>query len=116
MIEAARRGRDKNGVLPWSVIQSKCAMASQLGHSLHVVTSSSRGSSDQPISFLKLRRDMALSVAETLCATGERWYKLRLLYGCRVSRCVLAVRRLAGKQQDFGSIRFGFPFSSLQKL
>ena len=32
-----------------------------------------------------------------------------------VSRCSLAVRRLAGKQKDFGSIRFGSTFSSLQK-
>ena len=30
-----------------------------------------------------------------------------------VSRCGLAVRRLAGKQEDLGSIRFGSPFSSL---
>ena len=29
-----------------------------------------------------------------------------------VSRCGLAVRRLAGKQKDLGSIRFGSPFSS----
>ena len=33
-----------------------------------------------------------------------------------VSRCGLAIRRLAGKQKDLGSIRFGSPFSSLQKL
>ena len=33
-----------------------------------------------------------------------------------VSRCGLAVRRLAGKQKDLGSIRFGSPFSSLKKL
>ena len=33
-----------------------------------------------------------------------------------MSRCGLAVRRLAGKQKDFGSIRFGSPFSSLLKL
>ena len=32
-----------------------------------------------------------------------------------VSRCGLAVRRLAGKQKDLGSIRFGSPFSSFQK-
>ena len=32
-----------------------------------------------------------------------------------VSRCGLAVRRLAGKQKDLGSIRFGSPFSSLRK-
>ena len=63
MIEAARRGRDKNGVL-------QCAMVTQMGHSRNVVTSSSRGSSNQPISFLKLRRDMALCVVEALCATG----------------------------------------------
>ena len=31
-----------------------------------------------------------------------------------VSRCGPVVRRLAGKQKDLGSIRFGFPFSSLQ--
>ena len=29
-----------------------------------------------------------------------------------VSRCGLAVRRLAGKQKDLGSIRLGYPFSS----
>ena len=33
-----------------------------------------------------------------------------------VSRCGLVVRRLAGKQKGLGSIRFGSPFSSLQKL
>ena len=33
-----------------------------------------------------------------------------------VSRFGLALRRLAGKQKDLGSIRFGSPFSSLQKL
>ena len=33
-----------------------------------------------------------------------------------VSRCGLAVRRLASKQKDLGSIRFGSPFSSLQKI
>ena len=32
-----------------------------------------------------------------------------------VSRCGLAVRRLAGKQKDLGSIRFGSPSSSLKK-
>ena len=37
---------------------------------------------------------------------------------CRtiVNRCGLAVRRSAGKQKGLGSIRFGSPFSSLQKL
>ena len=63
MIEAARRGRDKNGVM-------QCAMVSQLGHSLNVVTSSSRGSSNQPVGFLKLHRDMALRVAQALCSMG----------------------------------------------
>ena len=33
-----------------------------------------------------------------------------------VSRCGLVVRRLAGKQKDLRSIRFGSPFSSLQKV
>ena len=33
-----------------------------------------------------------------------------------VSWCGLTVRRLAVKQKDLGSIRFGSPFSSLQKL
>ena len=33
-----------------------------------------------------------------------------------VSRCGLAVRRLAGKQKDLGSICFNSPLSSLQKL
>ena len=33
-----------------------------------------------------------------------------------VSRCGLAVRRLAGQQKDLASIRCGSPFSSLQKI
>ena len=33
-----------------------------------------------------------------------------------VSRCGLAVWRLAGKQKDLGSIRFGSPFSSIKKI
>ena len=33
-----------------------------------------------------------------------------------VSWCGLTVRRLAVKQKDLGSIRFGSPFSSLQKV
>ena len=33
-----------------------------------------------------------------------------------VSQYGLAVRHLAGKQKDLGSIRFGSPFSSVQKL
>ena len=37
-------------------------------------------------------------------------------YICVVSRCGLAVRRLAGKQKDLGSIGLGSPFSFLQKL
>ena len=47
-----------------------CAVVSQLGHSLHVVTSSLHGSSNQPNNFLKLRRDMAFHMEEVLCATG----------------------------------------------
>ena len=39
-----------------------------------------------------------------------------LLLAPPVSRCGLAVRRLAGEQKDLGSVRFGSPFSSLQKL
>ena len=35
---------------------------------------------------------------------------------CVLSRCGLVVRRLAGKQKDLGSIRFGSRFPSLQKL
>ena len=42
--------------------------------------------------------------------------KPRFPYGFPVSRCGLAARRLAGKQKDLGSIRFGSHFSSLQKL
>ena len=61
MIEAARR--DKNGML-------QCAVVSQLGHSLGVVMSVWRESSNQPIGFLKLCRDIALRVAEVLCAMG----------------------------------------------
>ena len=49
----------------------QCAMVSQLGHSLCVVMSSSLGSSNKPISFFKLCRDMALHMAEVLCAMGE---------------------------------------------
>ena len=48
----------------------QCARVSQLDHSLTVVTSSPRENSKQPISFLKLRRDMALRVEEALCGTG----------------------------------------------
>ena len=33
-----------------------------------------------------------------------------------VNRCGLAVKHLAGKQKDLGSICFGSPFSSHQKL
>ena len=33
-----------------------------------------------------------------------------------VSRCDLAIRCLDGKQKDLGLVRFGSPFSSLQKL
>ena len=64
MIEAARRGRDKNGML-------QCAMVSQLGHSLNVVTSSSRWSSNQPVSFLKLRRDMLYAWQKRTAPWGE---------------------------------------------
>ena len=64
MIEAARRGRDKNGVL-------QCAMVSQLGHSLNVETSSSRESSNQPTSFLKLRRDMLYAWQKRTAPWGE---------------------------------------------
>ena len=60
MIAAARQ--DKNCML-------QCAMVSHLGHSLCVVMSSWDGSSNQPISFLKLCRDIALCVAEVLCTT-----------------------------------------------
>ena len=42
-----------------------------------------------------------------------KWSTLSVIF---VSRCGLAVRRLAGKQKDLGSIRFGSPFSSLQKI
>ena len=63
MIEAAMQGQDKNGML-------QCAKVSQLGHLLHVVTSSSRRISNQPISLLKHCRDMALHVAEALCTMG----------------------------------------------
>ena len=56
-------------------------------------------------------------------AAQSRWRHLFhvLLIVCpldqeHVSRCGLAVRRLAGKQKDLGSIRFGSPFSSLQQI
>ena len=46
-----------------------------------------------------------------------RWYKLMhqiavILLMAAVSRCLPAVRRLAGKQKDLGSIHFGSPLSS----
>ena len=47
----------------------QCAMVSQLGCALCVVMSVIHGSSNQPISFLKLCRDIALCVAEVLCTT-----------------------------------------------
>ena len=60
-------------------------------------------------------RDLTIRVPRTV------WYapfihKQFPRLGSIVSRCGLAVRRLAGKQKDLGSIRFGSPFSSLQKL
>ena len=39
-------------------------------------------------------------------------YETFSLYLRSASRCGLALRRYAGKHKDFGSIRFGFPFSS----
>ena len=47
---------------------------------------------------------------------GERQKDRGLSKKDNLSRCGLVVRRLAGKQKDLGSIRFGSPFSSLQKL
>ena len=49
------------------------------------------------------------TVQETI--TNQPWQP-----SSHLSRCGLAVRRLAGKQKDLGSIRLGSPFSSLQKL
>ena len=49
-------------------------------------------------------------------STGEMNKSGAKLQHSLVSRCGLVVRRLAGKQKDLGSIRFGSPFSSLQKL
>ena len=47
----------------------------------------------------------------------ERWYYLEQVTDAHlVSQCGLAVRRLAGKQKDLGSIRFGSLFSTLQTL
>ena len=64
------------------------------------------------------------SAAVYIVALKTAVYELCTLTGIRtmctlllaVSRCGLAVRRLAGKQKDLGSIRFGSLFSSLQKL
>ena len=47
---------------------------------------------------------------------GAYLYSAGTQHGKFVSRCGLAVRRLACEQKDLGSIRFGSPFSSLQKL
>ena len=49
----------------------------------------------------------------TWVSEGLLWIRLQLPV-VSVSRCGLAVRRLAGKQKDLGSIRFGSPFFSLQ--
>ena len=47
---------------------------------------------------------------------GDREYKKKEEGEINVSRYGLAVRRVAGRQKDLGSIHFGSPFSSLQKL
>ena len=43
--------------------------------------------------------------------TGQAEFVAEKVKHACVSRCGLAVRRLAGKQKDLGSIRFGSPFS-----
>ena len=54
--------------------------------------------------------------SETLVGLAPYAVKAAAVMPITVSRCGLAARRLAGKQKDLGSIRFGSPFSSLQNL
>ena len=54
-------------------------------------------------------RDRIPAVSQSSCVRG---YKAGTWHVLSVSRCGLAVRRLAGKQKDLGSIHFGSPFSS----
>ena len=77
--------------------------------------------SSGPTGEVCFRKSMITSFVFDVFRGVTRWYKLMqqidvILLMAAVSRCGLAVRRLAGKQKDLGSIRFGSPFSSLQNL
>ena len=56
------------------------------------------------------------SLISLTVSVDVKQYLYVCMFSMLVSRYGLAVRRLAGKQKDLGSIRFGSPFSSLQKL
>ena len=56
-----------------------------------------------------------LLVSDSTLVEGRRLQVLTAIlspFTVPVSRCGLAVRRLAGKQKDLGSIHFGSPLSS----
>ena len=57
-----------------------------------------------------------LHLKRNVMSTKKKKKERTVISTSLVSQCDLAVRRLAGKQKDLGSIRFGSPFSSLQKL
>ena len=84
---------------------SVCLFLSCLSLSLSL----SRCLSLSPAVFLSRSLCLALSLSHAISLSRSVCLSL-------VSRCGLVVRRLAGKQKDLGSIRFGSPFSSLQKL
>ena len=56
------------------------------------------------------------SLISLTVSVDVKQYLYVCMFSMLVSRYGLAVRRLAGNQKDLGSIRFGSPFSSLQKL
>ena len=61
-----------------------------------------------------VQRKMAFTARETI--QSQHYLISAVQFLPFVSWCGRAVRRLAGKQKDLGSIRLGSPFSSLQKL
>ena len=61
------------------------------------------------------RERVCVCVCACVCVCS-RTLTLPLSLSPSVSRRGIAVRRLAGKRKDLGSIRFGSPFSSLQTL
>ena len=87
MIEAARRGRDKNGVL-------QCVMVSQLGHSLNVVTSSSRGSSNLRYNIITTKSIGNLEKGKFASIISHQFYAPSLNHaGARPQSGMLSLRR-----------------------